>query len=176
MRNLMIDLETWGNNNNSPIVQIGACFFDPNSGKIGKTFSMNVEAQSSLDFGCEVDASTIYWWLEQSEAARKAIAAEPRVPLDEMLTKFAAYAKKAERVWSHATFDHVILLNAYRRAGIKSPFHYRVAKDIRTLTVLAGLKPKEQKNMEGTAHNALDDAIFQVSYVVECLHAIKARS
>jgi len=179
MRNLMLDLETLGNNNNSVIIQIGACFFDAGSGKIGKTFSMNVDPSSCMRYGMEVDAQTIYWWMEQSDEARRSVMAKPLVDIKEALEAFSKYAKKAERVWSHATFDHVILLNAFRRVGLPSPFHYRAAKDIRTLTALAGLKAdvsdaKVQRN--GIPHNALDDAIYQVSYVVECLHAIKARS
>lgn len=176
MKNLMIDLETMGNNNNSVITQIGACYFDPKTGMLGKTFFRNVDMESCVRAGMEFDASTILWWLQQSDAARKSIYTGPFVPIEDALKDFAKFAGKAERVWSHVTFDHVIILNAFRRTGIKSPWHYRAAKDIRTLTALANLKAKvERKEGEGVEHNALDDAIYQVSYVVECLKHIEYR-
>jgi DNA polymerase III epsilon subunit-like protein len=71
--NLMLDLETMGNAQNSAIVSIGAVEFDLNTGETGEEFYERVNLQSCLDKGLIVNGSTVYWWLEQNETARKNI-------------------------------------------------------------------------------------------------------
>jgi len=70
---VMLDLETMGKKSNAAIVSIGAVEFDIETGKTGREFYKVVDLQSCLDLGLKVEASTIYWWLMQSEAARKRI-------------------------------------------------------------------------------------------------------
>lgn len=73
MNHLMIDLETMGSGPYAPIISIGAVFFDPNAGAIGDDFQVNVSLESSMRFRARPDASTILWWMEQGEDARKAL-------------------------------------------------------------------------------------------------------
>lgn len=73
MNHLMIDLETMGSGPYAPIISIGAVFFEPNGGPIGDDFLVNVSLESSMRFRARPDASTILWWMEQDEAARKAL-------------------------------------------------------------------------------------------------------
>ena len=73
MENVMIDLETMGTGQNSLIVSIGATFFDPINETLGQNFYQNVDWQSGIDFGLEMDVETVKWWLTQSEEARKAL-------------------------------------------------------------------------------------------------------
>lgn len=68
---LMLDIETMGNESFSSIVSIGALEFDIETGKTGKEFYVNVDLQSCMDLGLIVNASTIMWWLNQNEQARK---------------------------------------------------------------------------------------------------------
>ena len=70
---LMLDLETMGNKSFSSFVSIGAVFFDMATGETGAEFHIKVDLGSCLEAGLKVDASTIYWWLKQSDAARKGI-------------------------------------------------------------------------------------------------------
>lgn len=162
MTHLMLDLETFGKSSNAVISQIGACYFDP-SGRVGRTFFHNVDARSCQEVGLTLDADTIYWWLSQSKEAQESLLRE-RIPLNRILTKFTRFSRFADVIWSHATFDFVILRNAYLAAGISFPFSYRAARDIRTIAHGAS---KVIKNTERTGihHNALDDALFQVKYV-----------
>lgn len=73
MNHLMVDLETMGNGPYAPVISIGAVFFDPNTGETGEEFSVNISLESSMRYRARPDASTILWWLEQSEEARKSL-------------------------------------------------------------------------------------------------------
>ncbi len=64
-------------------------------------------------------------------------------------------------------------MNAYKLIGKKPPFHYRCARDIRTLVDLANLR-YEPKGDEKT-HNALEDCERQVKYCVECFNRLKGK-
>ena len=80
-------------------------------------------------------------------------------------------------MWSHATFDFVMLMHAMRRRDIQPTVHYRKARDIRTLTGLAGMTKEQidtfQVDRVGVHHNGLDDAIYQVAYCHECFKILK---
>lgn len=173
MKDIMIDLETFGNNSNSVIVQLGACYFDRVTGEIGETLKLNVSAASEQENGFRMDVSTVEWWLEQSQEARESILAEPRVTTSEMMLTFNNFVKgKPKNIWSHATFDFVVLINHYRELNVIPSFKYSHAKDIRTLIHFADLDwwgiPRE-----GTHHDALADCIFQVKYCTEAFRIIR---
>ena len=68
--NVMIDLETMGVNNNAAIIAIGAVAFDF-EGNLGYHFYQTITLQSSVENGGIMDASTVLWWMRQSDEARK---------------------------------------------------------------------------------------------------------
>jgi hypothetical protein len=168
MKDIMLDLETLGNGKNACIVQIGACYFDRYTGEIGKTFKVNVGAGS--DFNGDIDAKTVYWWLEQSDVARN-----EKLPLVEALTQFNTFTTGASQIWSHATFDFVAICEAYRRCKIQPTFKYKIARDIRTLVDLARVTLDDHKR-DGVHHDALDDCFHQVKYCVAAFNALKRRA
>lgn len=170
----MLDFETFGNGKNALVIQIGACFFDRVTGEIGYTFKLNVDAVSAAKSGGEFDASTIYFWLSQSSEAIKSVTDEPRVPIKDAFILLNDFLKQAKAIWSHATFDFVILQETLKRLDIKPSFRYSVARDIRTLQDLSkGVYAKSFKR-EGTHHDALEDCKFQVKYCVAALNSIKS--
>jgi hypothetical protein len=174
MKDLMVDIETLGNGPTSVLTQIGACFFDRYTGEIGEKFCQNISVQNCLDMGLQLDWDTIKWWFEQTE--EKTWMKEPQ-PLGKVLGQFSAFAKPAEAVWSHATFDMPIIANAYRRIKQGLPFHYRAMRDIRTLTDLAKVSKEEiaATPANGKTHNGLDDCVFQVAYCVKCFNKLKGQ-
>jgi hypothetical protein len=175
MKDLMLDLETWGNSKDSVIVQIGACYFDRYTGEIGPKVCYNIDAESSIQEGFNVWASTLYWWMTQSNEARQSFVEEPKLHVRTAIEYFNTFAKQAKQIWSHATFDFVILMGHFEKLNIKPNFHYRSARDIRTLTDLANLPNKEYPQV-GTNHNALDDCLYQVQYCVDCFNKLKEGS
>lgn len=171
MKDVMIDIETMGTRSTSMIVQIGACYFDRETGEIGKTFKINI---NPLDDKLTVDWHTIKWWLIQSEEARNSIIDESFHDTYSALTELQDFLNiEAKYIWSHATFDIPILLNAFHVYNLKFPLHYTKMRDIRTLMDIANHKGNKQARV-GTHHDALDDCEFQVKYCVEAMNKLKS--
>lgn len=173
MTDVMIDFETFGNGSKACIVQIGACYFDRETGEIGKTFKRNVDAKTSVQHGSQIDADTVYWWLKQSAEAQASITSDNnRVTLWQAMYDLNMFLAGVEKIWSHATFDFVILSETFKMLDMKPLFSYRAARDIRTLMDLAKLDAKKFTR-EGVHHDGLADAIHQVKYCTEALQKIE---
>ena len=171
MKDLMIDLETLGTNSDAPIISIGACFFDINSGEIGEKFDIDIEWSSAMAFGTP-SAQTIQWWMQQETEARlKAISGKIDLPSAiEYFTKFfEENGDKNTIVWGNgSTFDIVILENAYRAVGYEPPWKFWNVNDVRTIRRFSHIDMKK-KSFPGIEHVALHDAIHQAEYVAYAL-------
>jgi len=169
MKDIMLDLETMGTGNNAAIVSIGAVLFDIDTGDIGSEFYMNVDLKSCMEAGLDADGDTICWWMKQSDEARMVLL-ENTKSLEDACTAFGNWVRmvgKKAKLWGNGVaFDNVILRNAFNKAGVKFPVHFRNDMDVRTLVAYDPEEKKKQNSeREGTAHNALDDAKHQVKYV-----------
>lgn len=170
MNDLMLDLETLSNKPNSVITQIGACFFDRNTGEVGEKFLHNVSIQSCLDRGLTVNGSTIKWWFERSKLVTWLDNVKE---LTWVLSKFREFYYKNRNaiVWSHATFDIPILETAYNSTGQNTPIKYKNTRDIRTLTDISNCYPQKQDG-DPKNHNALNDCLYQVEYCVKSIKEV----
>jgi len=176
MNNIMLDLETMGKGSNAAIVSIGAVFFNPLTGELGEQFYERIWLESAAKYG-ELDASTVAWWLGQSDEARAEINHNDSVGLSEALRRFSiffigeALCSFADiRVWGNGcTFDNVIIANAYKQLKLQKPWSYAGDMDVRTIVELGrkllNFDPKKDMRIEGDKHNALADAIHQAKYV-----------
>ena len=171
MKDIMVDIETLGTDNNAVITQIGACYFDRYTGDIGEKLSVNIEIGSCLDKGLTVTSGSIKFWLERGE---KATFLNGPTSLSRGLSKFTQFIDKKAIMWSHATFDPVILASAYKAIGQGIPYLYKNLRDIRTLVDLSGIK-YEKKKEEGDpkSHDALEDCLYQVEYCTKCFKALQ---
>ena len=185
--NVMLDLETMGNASNAAIVAIGAVFFDPYSGVVGAEFYQEIKLTSAVHYG-EMDASTVEWWMQQSDEARALFSKKTlanRLTLKDALTNFSKWMDQATEfkkrtVWGNgSSFDNVILGNAYKAIRVRQPWPYFGDRDVRTMVDLGrqlrGINPKRDLPLEGTAHNALDDAKHQAKYVSAIWQALNAK-
>lgn len=176
MRHVMADLETWGTLPGSHLRSIGAVEFNPETGQLGRRFYQNVAELPA--YGLTRDASTEKWWSEQSAEAVAALEPKQAI-LPVAMQRFAGWFCGLEsdpsqiRIWGHgATFDPVLLESAFRAAEIKCPWDHRAARDTRTLFDLVDFD-KSTVPPIGTAHNALDDAVWQALAVIECYRLLK---
>ncbi len=167
----MIDFETFGTSANACICQVGAVFFDKTTGELGAELSINIDAASSVEAGGIIDASTVYFWLQQSKEAQETLFAN-KTPILEAFNKLNDFLAPATRIWSHVTFDFVLLSNTMRMLKIKPSFSYKAGLDLRTLTFLSGLQV-DKTPRKGVHHNGLDDAKHQVTYAVAALNHVK---
>lgn len=170
-KDVMLDLETMGTSHIAPIIQIGACYFDRETGELGRRFKSNIKLSSAMEAGMVPDADTIAWWMQQSEEARSSVMSNGLV-LHTVLSRLNDFLEGGEQLWSHATFDAVILTNAMKLCGMWPKISFRGMRDIRTLVDLAGIDIYEMPRV-GTHHDALDDCYYQVGYCVECFKVLK---
>lgn len=172
---VMIDLETLGNGPDAAVIQAGAAYFNIDTGDVGKTLKIDFDFASAQKSGGKIDAKTVQWWLGQSPEARASILTENRKTAVEGFVTLNNFLEGADHIWSHATFDFVIVSETLKRLDIKPRFAYRAARDIRTLVYLSGLK-SFKKERQGVHHDALDDCLYQVAYCVEAWNVIKNRN
>jgi exodeoxyribonuclease VIII len=120
--------------------------------------------------GLKMDASTVMWWMKQSDQARAAFN-EKGVSLSTALSDFMDWLDDKALVWGNgATFDNVILDNAYRATGLTKPWKYNADRCYRTLKALYPQVPAGERS--GTYHNALDDAKHQAMHASRILNLI----
>jgi hypothetical protein len=172
MKDVMLDFETLGNGDNKVLCQVGAIYFDKVTGELGQEFKLNIDAASHVKFGGKIDAETVYWWLSQSDVARQSILSDPKVSIVEAMIKLNEFLHSANRVWSHATFDFVTLMQTFKQLNIKPSISYKAGMDIRTLVYLSGISTNETLRT-GVHHDALEDAKHQVKYCVKALNLVK---
>ena len=168
-QNVMVDLETFGQNSYAAIISIGAVKFDPNvvpgDDDVGyETFHVYVDPASCVMHGLSMDTSTVMWWLDQSKESQQYQVDAKRVSLPEALEEFSKwFGKESMPVWGNgATFDNVILANAYTACGIKRPWEFWHDKCYRTVK---GLAPEIKIERLGTHHNAMHDAMSQARHL-----------
>ena len=172
MKDVMIDFETLGNGTHKCVCQVGAVYFDKSTGELGKEIRLNIDASSHEKYGGRIDAKTVYWWLAQADQARESILTEPRLDIKEAFLQLNEFLTEAKRIWSHATFDFVTLMETMKQLDIKPTFGYKAGLDLRTLVYLSGTS-MDKNIREGIHHDGLDDAKFQVKYAVKALNVLK---
>lgn len=173
MKDVMIDFETFGTGPDKCLCQVGAVYFDRLTGELGTEFKESIDAASHVREGAKMDADTVYWWLRQSDAARASISQDGARDVVSVMNDLNTFLAGAERIWSHATFDFVTLMDTLRQLRIKPSFSYKAGLDLRTLVYLAGINVSSFPR-EGVHHDGLADAKHQVKYCVAALNAVKA--
>ncbi len=170
MKHVMVDLETLGNGSNACIIAIGAVEFDETSAALGREYYAVVDPQTSVESGGQIDAGTVMWWMQQDAAARSAFKTGG-MHINAALQEFAAWFPQGATFWGNgATFDNVILANAYKRVGMKAPWSFSNDRCYRTLK---NLRPDVPLTRTGTHHNALEDAKSQALHAADILQALK---
>lgn len=169
MNDLMIDLETLGTDPSAPVIEIGAAFFDPETGEYDpSTFRATVKFESACERRTP-DASTIQWWLGQSDAARKKVVSGTAT-MEDALSDFCKWvrakrAMKDIKPWGNgATFDITMLEDCMKQYGIAIPWGFWNIRDVRTVLDVTGFD-KSTVAFDGTAHSTLDDALHQIKYM-----------
>lgn len=176
MNRIMLDLETMGNGPNAAILSIGAVRFDVDTG-IVDAFHNGISLASAMSTGGVADASTIEWWMGQSEEARKGVLARPQGLIEDVLYRFSMWATKdggvyVDEIWGNgATADNVWLANAYRRLDLEAPWTYKADRCFRTMRAM--FQDVEEAEFVGTQHDALDDAKNQALHLIKILKHIK---
>lgn len=189
VHHVMLDLETLGTHPYAPIIAVGAVLFkpfaDPDDRQTMPTFHARASIQSNLDLGRMPDGGSLEFWLKsENRDAWAQIEKLEALDLVNVLegfrdwmighTVFPANPSKDRAdyvaVWGNgATFDNVLLATAYKQAGMPLPWSYKYDRCYRTFRAL---RPDIVVDAVGTHHNALDDALHQVSTLIAVRHAL----
>lgn len=179
MNRVMVDLETLDTGGNAAILSIGAVIFNPL--RYDKDFVSEFyrPVSTHLQFSKwrrTKSKKTMDWWALQSPEA-KAVFQESAAAqeLDVVLAEFAKWYGTANmELWGNgATFDNVILRNAYEAVDMQCPWHHTDDRCYRTLKNLPSSKQDLTLEVKaGVAHNALDDARHQARYAKKWLRAL----
>lgn len=176
MRDIMMDLETWGKKPGCALRSIGARQFDPYSDRNGEMFYANITKESCLDVGLVVDESTERWWSDQGEAAQNVLLVDQR-PLREVIQNYLAWFETVGGMftWSQgANFDQPILdaaCNALNIGERDRPWKFWDSRCTRTVYGIASFNPWTVKR-KGTHHYALDDCDHQIICVQRSFRAL----
>ena len=175
MKDIMLDIETMGCSENAVMIQLAAVRFNRYTGETGGEFCMSITPESCKNYGFVEDQSTVDWWAKQNQDVLKGILDEA-VHVKEVVQQFNGFLQphKETIVWSHATFDFVIVQNYLKKLSTQY-MNYKKARDIRTLVDLSGIDLKKYDWDKGKTHNALDDCKFQIEYCVDAFKILRSR-
>lgn len=170
MPHVMIDLETLSTANNALILSIGAVKFVEDG--ILDRFHVVIHPGDAQNYNLHIDADTVLWWMAlDRQTAREQLlkSLEPdgdAVDLYSALDGFTQwFGNDSMPVWGNgATFDNVILRNAFKAANVQCPWKFWDDRCYRTMKNHA---PGIELERKGTHHNALDDATYQAEHLMK---------
>ncbi len=194
MKDIMVDIETYGMPPNGALLQIGACAFERDRQQaveelIVDSFVVSVSRKYydrlAEDSDWRVDEKTVAWWDMQSDAAKDALELNVVSSPREALQKFADWMKSVgfekehknsqmvPQVWANPpTFDLAILNYGFDLCKMARPWSYRQEKDARTAfwwhNNRQGISLVKEE-LEGLiAHRGDHDAIRQARILQHC--------
>lgn len=161
MNNVMVDIETLGIRPTSIFLSLAAVQFDLETGKTGRIFTSNISLESAVRAGRTFDASTLKWWMEQDDKARKAMFNSPN-GLEDVLVEFSEFLHHIPypKLWGNsALFDLGIVGDAYDKVNVPRPWSYQNECCYRTVVKLfPDITIPSNKNI----HHPLADCMWQI--------------
>ncbi|QKN84754.1 putative exodeoxyribonuclease [Vibrio phage River4] len=189
--NWVFDLETYATCQNAIVPEISAVAFDILSGEVFHEITLRLDVDSQVALGRVVSASTLTFWLNQSQDAR-----------DQMMLSDADYCRKtgnpmplpicgamgqlyqeirmvSERwaketgfskeplVWGNGiTFDLGKTISLFETAQVPLPWQFWAERDARTIMDLAPeIKKQFSLDFRGVSHYGLDDCKHELRYL-----------
>ena len=168
MNHLAIDVETLSLEPNAHILSIGAVFFDPATGAMGDSFYVEIDPQYDQP-NAHVSASTAAWWVTQPVGV---FPCRGEVMIGDALRVLIAFidrsvgANERLRIYQQGDRDAMWLTNAAREQRLVMPWSYRDVFCARTLWKHSVVRADFVEYV-GVAHNALDDARFVATRMLE---------
>jgi hypothetical protein len=166
---VMVDIETVGLEPGSALLSIGAVRFGLDG--LDDEFYREITLESCQEAGLEIDANTLEWWLSQDDAVTSVLTGGES--LTEVLAQFGSWyqAHDFDEIWANSpSFDCEQLEVAFDAVGLSEPWEFRDERDVRTLR---SLRSTAEVEMDGTEHDALDDAKYQARIVSKTLRSLQ---
>lgn len=164
----MIDVETLGTDHGKVIVQIGWAHARNVWGGI-ETGGVNVDPDSCIKEGGKMDVDTVEWWILHGGAEAYGSTMPNRVGIQSALLRLQGAILKfsPKTIWVSApTFDFTGLKFYYDALGMSMPWSFRQERCFRTFREEIPGALDRQPSDAGLAHNAKDDAEFQLEWLL----------
>lgn len=187
---LMVDIESLDVGPRSVVTQVALYGLDEDEDEVIDDFVYSflpIQPQLDLIQPRTISASTLWWWMQQSDEARAMFERNvledfETLPVmmrhltrefQRMTSKYASY-----ELWARGPqFDVVNLDSLYADCGMRAPWKYDSVRDLRTLMKMAGLSSEEVDKPHGfIAHQAGWDAKFQLRCYREAKKRLRARA
>lgn len=183
---IVVDIETLGTKSDSPIIQIGAIFFDIKTAEVINTFDYVVDIENTM---IDVSGSTLRWWLNEDHNLFKDIILNSKNkgcrPIYEILNFLRQDIMSFKELgdvylWGHGIlFDNNIIRTAMEKVGIEYPIDYNKDRDVRTILELACLKEDVTENefrnkhsVVGVKHDAINDCMNEMKWICEAYNIL----
>lgn len=182
-QHFMLDIETLDTKVTTVIPSIGIVHFNPFTKEVYDKFQWNInDLQKQLNDGRTISISTMRWWMKQEkEAQEKTFNNKYGITLIGALIELKNFCISKSKdpdckdiiFWGNGnTFDNAIIRNACEQYGVQYPAPYYNDLDLRTFKYIFKDVDVETKNI-GTAHNAVDDALYQCNIIFDKLGGAK---
>lgn len=187
---IMLDVETLGNNDAPVLLQLAARAFKIEEGttSLGE-FNMLINPQSCNRVGLKCNGDTMDFWLAQDNQVIQDVLVQALslgFDLEHTLVEFSDWvlgmkkkynAKKVRMYGNGPSADCTWVRSAYKAAKIETPWKYWDDVCVRTYVDIGirafNFNPKKDMPFTGNKHNALDDCQHQINYVVAIYNKIK---
>ena len=165
MKNLMIDLETLGTKADAIILSLSAVAFDMDTGKTGDTFHVTFDIDDCVKHGLKLESSTLKWWFNQTEDARRIAFTEEKKLYDGMRDfcqwYFLNFGGSDPLIWGNGPkFDLGKIEYSMDKVGLELPWKHWAERCYRTAVDV--LDKNWQIPFEGVKHYGIDDCKHQI--------------
>lgn len=181
---IMVDIETLGNQTGSTIFQIAAVAFDIKTGKTIATFNKIADIEKNMFV--HVTGSTIKWWLNTNKELLTDLLNKGKGSSEELLGDFHKWLTSDNLqgdiyLWGNGIlFDNKMIQYQFEEEGLNYPIFYRNDRDVRTIVDLAGAKlglterelKEKYRDSSLVEHDAFDDVKYQIQLVVGCYNEL----
>lgn len=186
MIDIIVDIETLGTKPGCPIIEIGACAIDADTGKIVGNFSRRIAVDFAVGNVVDVaigeavipgiDKATAIWW--SSDPGRLDVLKQILfviADIDSALMGFSEFFRTfvqrpdEGRIWANGpSFDIAILDRSYDDNRIHRPWICWQERCVRTALELCGYEKGSVEWSGGPRHRALNDARHEAKKLWHC--------
>lgn len=165
---LMLDLETLDTIDSAVVISFGAVIFNKRS--ILEKYYTPLHIFPQLIKGRTISQDTLDFWKQQDDAAQNigVSVRSNQTSLQLFINLATHYEALGEiKVWGKGPhFDVTIIESLMRDYKLKPPWKFWNIRDVRTFMDYV---PTKDLKLEGTKHNALDDALYQAKIIQKSL-------